>query len=482
MAPKIHYSKSGKPYFIANQKRIFINSKLHKKEITAIYKLLLKKAAKSKNKNINNAKATVHIHNSPSRRRQYRRPLLSKQIPSEQINHKPNVTVAGSNNNNNRDIEDKFNQLKSQLIGNPSKKQDPPVPQVLLLPAPAIPSTSSDQLFIDYSDLPIQERFNLVKKDPLSKNKNLSDNQKIYLAAKYSMVPEYLQYTTGTKYMAPQNNDNAEDSEHDAEEEGKKEFDIPPPEQAQDQIPVEHEAAQEQEAAQNEQVVQGEEQDAEQPAPKIKPKGTKSQSAKYGWYKRKNNSNISFEDFLNLEPVQSAGNKHGGLYNDQIDRIMSRFRDFKGCIMRDQIKNLLPEVHPHSRVAFIINTDPHDKPGKHWQAIYIDARDGPESSNSIEFYDSFGRPMPPDVKDDIRLIIKCLRPNNLLKLKENNVVHQSDESSNCGWFCCRFLIDRFRNQSFASATGFDDKMKINMINKNEKEIEKMKNTFNYIDV
>jgi len=48
--------------------------------------------------------------------------------------------------------------------------------------------------------------------------------------------------------------------------------------------------------------------------------------------------------------------------------------------MRDEIKKLLPSIQPHSRIAFVINTDPTNKPGQHWNAIYIDARNGPESS------------------------------------------------------------------------------------------------------
>ena len=181
--------------------------------------------------------------------------------------------------------------------------------------------------------------------------------------------------------------------------------------------------------------------------------------------------------------VQSAGKVEGGLYNDQIDKIMSRFRpSFLGCIMRDQIKTLMPEVKPHSRISFIINTDPYTKEGSHWQAIYIDARDGPESSNSIEFYDSFGRSIEPEVLHGLKLLIKMLKPSTVLKLKENKVIMQSDNSSNCGWFCVRFLIDRYRNQSFASATGFDDKFKISEVTKNEKEIKKMKEMpkFDYI--
>ena len=186
------------------------------------------------------------------------------------------------------------------------------------------------------------------------------------------------------------------------------------------------------------------------------------------------------------EGVQGDGKikSSEGLYDDQIDKVMSRYKDFKGTIMHNEIKNILPDIKPHSRVAFIINSDPSTKEGKHWQAIYIDARNGSESSNSIEWYDSFGLPMPKDLLHDIKLIIKCLKPANLLKFKENRVIQQSDKSTNCGYLAMNFLINRFRNKSFADATGYDDKMKINLISKNEKEIEKLKDQapFNYIDV
>ena len=61
-------------------------------------------------------------------------------------------------------------------------------------------------------------------------------------------------------------------------------------------------------------------------------------------------------------------------------------------------------------------------------------------------------------------------------------MQQSDKSANCGYFAMRFLIDRMRGQSFASATGYDERVKINQINKNEQEIEQLKkqSPFNYI--
>ena len=161
---------------------------------------------------------------------------------------------------------------------------------------------------------------------------------------------------------------------------------------------------------------------------------------------------------------------------------MSRFSDFKGCIMRDEIKKLLIFIEPHSRIAFIINTDPSTKEGRHWDAVYIDARDGPESSNSLEWFDSFGHSMPSDILEDCKLILHCLKPATILKVKENKVCHQSNDSENCGWFCCNFLIDRFRGKTFSEASGYDDKVKINQVNHDEKEIERLKKQppFNYI--
>ena len=46
----------------------------------------------------------------------------------------------------------------------------------------------------------------------------------------------------------------------------------------------------------------------------------------------------------------------------------------------------------------------------------------------------------------------------------------------------RFLIDRYRGQSFASATGYDEKIKINHAKQDEAEIERLKNypPFSYI--
>src|SRR5690606_23070959 len=40
-----------------------------------------------------------------------------------------------------------------------------------------------------------------------------------------------------------------------------------------------------------------------------------------------------------LRGGKGKGDKENGLYDDEIEKIMSQFKDWKGCIMRDEIKN-----------------------------------------------------------------------------------------------------------------------------------------------
>lgn len=177
--------------------------------------------------------------------------------------------------------------------------------------------------------------------------------------------------------------------------------------------------------------------------------------------------------------MMGEGKHDRGLYDDEITSVMKTYPEFLGTISRDEIKNILPKVKPGNKVAFIINLDPSSKRGSHWNAVFID----PVGSKSIEWFDSFGREIPADILKDIKLIVDILKPNTLLKLKVNRVVQQSDDTSNCGYFALRFLIDRLRGKSFSEATGYDEKMKHYAIEKNEKEIERLKlqPPFSYIN-
>ncbi|MEG7750690.1 hypothetical protein U2087_15705, partial [Listeria monocytogenes] len=47
------------------------------------------------------------------------------------------------------------------------------------------------------------------------------------------------------------------------------------------------------------------------------------------------------------------------LYDDQIYGLLAPYKDFVGCIMRDELKNLLDDmlVKKNEKFGFIINTD-----------------------------------------------------------------------------------------------------------------------------
>ncbi len=165
------------------------------------------------------------------------------------------------------------------------------------------------------------------------------------------------------------------------------------------------------------------------------------------------------------EAQQSASGKVGiasstdkPLYDDEINNIMRKYSDYRGTIANDDIKTLLPSIKPQSRVAFIINTDKHNSPGSHWISIYVDAR--PNGSQSIEYFDSFGRDPSPEIMRDLRLVVDMLHPETYLKLKISPMIHQTDSTNTSSWHAMHYLIDRFRGKTFAEASGYNPDKKI----------------------
>jgi hypothetical protein len=166
-----------------------------------------------------------------------------------------------------------------------------------------------------------------------------------------------------------------------------------------------------------------------------------------------------------VEPSATGGGSvdKDGLSNIQIDGIMKPYPEYLGTISSDGLGDIIPKIAPKSRGGVVINTKPSSHRGEHWQALFWDGR--PQGSNSIEFYDSYGDPAPKHVLNAIEDIAERLDANTYLKFKENTV-HKQGDSSNCGFFATKFLIDRFRGISFREATGY-----IDMSGKGEREIE-----------
>ena len=85
--------------------------------------------------------------------------------------------------------------------------------------------------------------------------------------------------------------------------------------------------------------------------------------------------------------------------------------------------------------AYVVNTDPSNKPGQHWLAIYFD---GEERG---EFFDSYGR--APNLYP--RPILRFLRRNTRLPWIRNQRQIQARLSTTCGQHCLFYLLHRCRN-------------------------------------
>lgn len=163
------------------------------------------------------------------------------------------------------------------------------------------------------------------------------------------------------------------------------------------------------------------------------------------------------------------------LSNIQIDKIMSPYRDkYLGCCSSNTIeRDILPKVKPESKGCFVVNTDKEKGPGEHWCSVFFDAT--PQGSHSIEFFDSYGDDPDKSIDEGIQKVADKLNCQNYLKYKINSVCWQGNktgtkkESSNCGYFAVKFLLDRLRGKSFQESTCYDAS-KVG-----EKNIESFKN-------
>ena len=95
-----------------------------------------------------------------------------------------------------------------------------------------------------------------------------------------------------------------------------------------------------------------------------------------------------------------------------------------------------------SKLGVIFNTDPHNKSGEHWIALYADFNKG------IYYFDSYGLKPPKEV--DIlmkRLQKQCNKLNKNIKTHYNNKQHQF-KNSECGVYSMNFIIQLLKGVEF----------------------------------
>ena len=178
-----------------------------------------------------------------------------------------------------------------------------------------------------------------------------------------------------------------------------------------------------------------------------------------------NNSTEGTEE-SDISGAGKYSNWRKGLYDTEIHKIMEhKAKRFVPVIMSDEIPKLLPYVNQKTKeFAFIINSTSSKTSGQHWRAIFIDV-----PNSEIDYYDSLVSSPTKEFLRDIKLLIDKIDPNTYMKLKINMIKQQADDTENCGFFACKFIIDRFKNKAFKNACG-SDKSDIG-----EYEIEKFKN-------
>ena len=100
--------------------------------------------------------------------------------------------------------------------------------------------------------------------------------------------------------------------------------------------------------------------------------------------------------------------------------------------------NELPTTPNHLRAqGYIVNTDPGNKPGRHWIAIWTE-------NDFCQIMDSFGLPLAahntPHLQSWIRTHWKVVEANTHSL--------QAVNSATCGHYALRFLVDRSQGKTF----------------------------------
>lgn len=148
-------------------------------------------------------------------------------------------------------------------------------------------------------------------------------------------------------------------------------------------------------------------------------------------------------------------NDDDGIFNDELQKIFSdKMNKFLPVIASDKMNTLLPLVNKDTKkFGWIQNTEPSSSMGRHWVAYFIDV-----PNMEVNYYDSLvendGIP-PKESMKGLKKIIDKIHPEYYLKFKYSTIRDQNPASKNCGYFALKFIMDRYRNVPFKSATCYD---------------------------
>jgi hypothetical protein len=159
--------------------------------------------------------------------------------------------------------------------------------------------------------------------------------------------------------------------------------------------------------------------------------------------------------FYKLNGYGDYENDDDGIFNDELQEIFKdKMNKFLPVIASDKMNTLLPLVNKDTKkFGWIQNSEPSSSMGRHWVAYFIDV-----PNMEVNYYDSLvendGIPPKKSMKG-LKKIIDKIHPEYYLKFKYSTIRDQNPSSKNCGYFALKFIMDRYRNLPFKTASGYD---------------------------
>ncbi len=105
------------------------------------------------------------------------------------------------------------------------------------------------------------------------------------------------------------------------------------------------------------------------------------------------------------------------------------------CMFNNMCSFAVAQLPPNkTKFAIVINTDPHNKGGKHWIALFCRKHEG------IYFFDSYGRKPPRLVQNFMNKVSQEMRTSNPNFECKHNTRQIQVDNSECGVFCVLFVV------------------------------------------
>lgn len=186
---------------------------------------------------------------------------------------------------------------------------------------------------------------------------------------------------------------------------------------------------------------------------------------KVPYFKNINNDELKYFTFKPKMPSNWKRNMKEWLSTIDIENVMEQYEqkhneffffgavpiDFdkeyslNRCIVDEICKISLEELIKDklTKLGFVFNLDPHDKPGSHWVSMYADLE-----KMEVYYYDSYGIYPPKEVENLMfRMKEQAKSLNKNMKLYYNDIRHQYKDSE-CGVYSMNFIIEFLNGKSF----------------------------------